>query len=277
MKHLMLDLFSRYHLSIVITYALTFLENIFELLYPFIIGITIDGLLQGNYQGLITLAIVWSIHTITEVGRNIYDTYTFTQIYNHLAIEVVLRQFQQGIPTSQIVARSALSREFVDFFELDLPGIITALFGLVGALIMLAFYDLQIASYCLVLLLPIVPLNITYARKSLLLNHHLNNQLESEVDILMAGQPENVGKHYTTLANYRIKISNNTAINWGIMEIFTIILFMVILIRTVSLSSVQPGDIYAIISYAWNYRQSLDIIPVLVQQLSRLQDISDRL
>lgn len=135
MKHLMLDLFSRYHWSIVITYALTFLENIFELLYPFIIGITIDGLLQGNYQGLITLAIVWSIHTITEVGRNIYDTYTFTQIYNHLAIEVVLRQFQQGIPTSQIVARSALSREFVDFFELDLPGIITALFGLVGALI----------------------------------------------------------------------------------------------------------------------------------------------
>jgi hypothetical protein len=54
-------------------------------------------------------------------------------------------------------------------------------------------------------------------------------------------------------------------------------LFMVILIRTVSLSRIQPGDIYAIISYAWNYRQSLDIIPTLVQQLSRLQDIGDRM
>jgi len=277
MKHLMQDLFSRYHWSIVITYGLTFLENIFELLYPFIIGITIDGLFQENYHSLITLAILWLIHTITEIGRNIYDTYTFTQIYNHLAIEIVLGQVQQGIPTSQIVARSALSREFVNFFEQDIPRIITALFGLVGALVMLTFYDLQIAFYCLLLLLPIVPINITYARKSLLLNHHLNNQLESEVDILAVCQPEKVEKHYTALANYQIKLSNNTAINWGIMEIFIIILFITILIRTVSLSSKQPGDIYAIISYAWNYRQSLDIIPTLVQQLSRLQDISDRL
>lgn len=61
------------------------------------------------------------------------------------------------------------------------------------------------------------------------------------------------------------------------MEILIILLFMVILIRTISLSRIQPGDIYAIISYAWNYRQSLDIIPTLVQQLSRLQDIGDRM
>ncbi len=37
MKLLLQRLFSRYHWSITITYALTFIENILELLYPFII------------------------------------------------------------------------------------------------------------------------------------------------------------------------------------------------------------------------------------------------
>ncbi len=242
-----------------------------------IIGITIDELLRGKYTSLITLAALWLIHTITEVGRNVYDTRTFTKIYNHLAIDLVLGQVQQGIPTSQIVARSALSREFVDFFEQDIPRIIIALFGLVGALIMLSFYDFQITCYCLLLMIPIVPLNVVYARKSLSLNHRLNNHLENEVDILAECQPEKVDRHYSILAKYRIKLSNINAINWGIMEIFIIILFMLILIRTASLSRIQPGDIYAIIAYAWNYRQSLDIIPTLVQQLGRLQDISDRM
>jgi hypothetical protein len=45
----------------------------------------------------------------------------------------------------------------------------------------------------------------------------------------------------------------------------------------VAIPGVKPGDIYAIISYTWSYRQSLDLIPTLVQQLSRLQDIGDRM
>jgi hypothetical protein len=61
------------------------------------------------------------------------------------------------------------------------------------------------------------------------------------------------------------------------MELFIVALFMGVLMRTVSLSGVQPGDIYAITSYVWNYRQGLDVVPTLVQQLSRLQDIAERM
>ena len=82
------NLFSTYRWSILLTYGLTFLENLFVLLYPFMIGITIDGLLKGNYATLITLACIWLIHTITKAGRNIYDTRTFTQIYRHVATKL---------------------------------------------------------------------------------------------------------------------------------------------------------------------------------------------
>lgn len=271
------NLFSTYRSPILITYGLTFLENLFELLYPFVIGITIDSLLAGAYTSLIVLASLWLIHTITGVYRNIYDTRTFTQIYGNLVTAMVLEQKKQGIPTSQIVARSALSREFVDFFEQNIPQIITALFGFFGALVMLSFYDLQIALYCLFLLLPLSLINRFYARKSLIFNRRLNSQLEQEVDILTDCHPEEIQVHYDCLAGLRIRLSNAAAANWGIMELCIIALFMGILVRTAALDNIQPGTIYAILSYTWNYRQSLDIVPILVQQASRLKDIGDRM
>jgi ABC-type multidrug transport system fused ATPase/permease subunit len=277
LSQILQTLFSKHRWSILATYGLTLLENLFELLYPWVIGLTIDGLLQGRYTSLLVLTCTWLTHTIVEVSRNLYDTRTFTQIYRNLASTIVLKQEQQGVPTSQIVARSALSREFVDFFEQEIPRLMAALFGFVGALVMLAFYDLQIALYCLLLLLPLAIFNHFYARQSRSLNHQLNSQLEREVDILTECQPESVWQHYRHLSTYQIRLSDAAAINWGVMEILIIGLFMAVLLRTVSMPGVKPGDIYAIISYTWSYRLSLDLVPTLVQQLSRLQDIGDRM
>lgn len=74
-----------------------------------------------------------------------------------------------------------------------------------------------------------------------------------------------------------MRLSNAEAANWGLMELFVIGLSMVVLIRTVTLPGIQPGDIYALIAYFWNYVSSLDDVPRLVQQFSRLQDIGDRM
>ncbi len=271
------NLFCAHRKSILVTYGLTFLENLFELSYPLVIGIVINGLLNGNYSSLTILTGTWFTHTITGVSRHIYDTQTFTQIYANLVTAVVLEQDSQGVPTSEIVARSALSREFVDFFERDIPRIITALFGFVGALVMLTMYDLLIALYCLLLLIPLLIVNHRYAYQSLGLNQKLNDQIENEVNVLAERQPEKVQAHYQQLSKWRIRLSNAEAINWGLMEFFIVVLFVTCLVRTILLPTIQAGDIYAIVSYVWNYRQSLDEVPRLVQQLTRLQDIGERM
>ncbi|APB33659.1 hypothetical protein GlitD10_1338 [Gloeomargarita lithophora Alchichica-D10] len=67
-----------------------------------------------------------------------------------------------------------------------------------------------------------------------------------------------------------------TALNSSVTELFIILMFMIILLRTRFLN-LHTGDVYAVIAYAWNYRQSLDILPVSIQQLSRLKDIGKRL
>jgi ABC-type multidrug transport system fused ATPase/permease subunit len=270
-------LFQGHRWPILLTYGLTFLENLFELLYPLVIGLAIDGLLKQQFSNLVLLGGIWVIHAIIEVFRHVYDTRTFTQVYSNLAVSVVIVQVKQGISASLIVARSALSREFADFFERDVPQIISALFGFVGALAMLFFYDVQLSLYCLLLLVPVIALNYAYLHKSQRLNQKLNDQLEYEVEILSKCQPDEVKEHYQQLAKWRIYLSNAEAVTWGLMEVFVIVLFIAALIRTVTIPGVQPGEIYAIISYVWSYRQSFDKIPAIVQQLSRLHDIADRI
>jgi hypothetical protein len=49
---------------------------------------------------------------------------------------------------------------------------------------MLFTYDVQIGLYCLTLLIPLIAINRSYARKSQGLNQNLNDQLEQEVTIL---------------------------------------------------------------------------------------------
>ncbi len=178
---------------------------------------------------------------------------------------------------SQIVARSALSREFVDFFELNIPQIIAGLFGFIGALAMLFIYDVQIGLYCLVLLIPLIVINRSYAQKSQGLNQNLNNQLEQEVTILTQFKIEAVRSHYLSLAKWRVHLSNAEALNYGVMELFTILLAATVLVRTTWIPGIQAGEIYAIVSYLWNFLKSLEDIPSLVQQVSRLQDIGQRM
>lgn len=277
LERILRHIFSQYRWSILLTYGLTLLENFFELLHPLTIGIAINGLLKQSYGSIIPFAVVWLVHALVGVFRQVYDTCIFSRIYSNLATSTVLEQTQQGMPLSQVAARSSLSRELVSFFERDIPEIMNSLFGFLGALTMLFTYDWQIGSYCLLLLLPLSVVNYVYSCKARLLHQKLNDQLEREVHILSHQQPDVIQSHYNFLAKWRIQLSNAEAATWGAFEIFIVGAFTAILLRTVTSLEAKTGDIYAIISYAWNYRQSLDRVPFLVQQFTQLQDIGSRI
>jgi hypothetical protein len=258
------------------TYALTVLENLFNLLYPFATGLAINGLLGGDFSGLALFAGIWLAHAATGVWRQRYDTRTFTHIYRDLATRVVLGQRSRGVPASQIVARSALARELVNFLERDVPLGITALFGFFGSLVMLFLYDALTGLVCLALLAPLVVLNRAFARRALALNKGLNDQLEREVDVLTERRQAAVREHYGLLADWRVRLSDAEATTWGLLEVFIVGLVAFAIVRAVSLPNVEAGTIYSIVAYSWDFVASLGNVPFLVQQLARLRDIGDR-
>jgi ABC-type multidrug transport system fused ATPase/permease subunit len=274
---LLQTIFGQYRRRILVTYIVTLAENLFELFYPSLTGLAVNGLLKHDFTGLGLLLGVWFAHTATGVFRQRYDTRVFSSIYTDLATRTVSDQETMGVSTSQIVARSSLSREFVNFFERDIPATVNSVFGLLGALVLLFFYDAWSAVFCLLLFVPLAILNRRYSRRTLTLNRRLNNQLEREVTVLTRRMPSRVLGHYRLLAKWRVYLSDAEAMNWGVMELFSIGLSAAVIIRIASLPHVEPGTIYAMLAYLWNFIASLNHVPELVQQLSRLKDIAQRM
>src|SRR5580700_7221229 len=277
MPHLLQTIFGNYRRQIVVTYVVTLAENLFELSYPSLTGLAVNGLLKHDFSGLGVLLGVWFAHTVTGVFRQRYDTRVFSSIYTDLATRTVAEQEIKGVSTSQIVARSSLSREFVNFFERDVPATVNSLFGLLGALVLLFFYDAWSSVFCLMLLVPLAILNRQYSSRTLTLTRRLNNQLEREVTLLTRRRQNRVSGHYRVLAKWRIRLSDAEATNWGVMELFSIGLSAAVIMRIASLPHIEPGTIYAMLAYLWNFIASLNHVPALVQQMSRLKDIARRM
>src|SRR5262249_9162019 len=134
-------LFVLYRRSILFTYALFNVENVLRVVQPTVLGLAVDDLLAGSGRGLGLLLGPHLARLLIGSWRRAYDTRTFTRIYADVASRVVLEQRAAGVPVSRVAARSALSRELVDFLERDVAVVVFGLYSLAGSLFWLASRD----------------------------------------------------------------------------------------------------------------------------------------
>ena len=266
-----------YRLRIGATYLLTFLENVLELLYPFTIGLAINGLIAGEgWLSLLPFAGIWFLQLITATFRQLYDTRLFARIYGEVSGNMIVRQRKAGFSTGEVAARSTMAREAVDFFEFEVPALATAVISIIGGVAMLFVYDV-VAGFTMAALL--VPISITYflyGRRSLRLSVKMNNRHEREVAAIEAGHRPRVRKHFRALARWRIMLSDVQAGAWAVADIFALAAVMFVILRVASQPGIQAGDVFAALSYVLTIIMALDEGPLLVEQFSRLLDIRRR-
>ena len=126
---------------LLLTYALYNVENVLSLAHPLVLGVAINGLIRSEYWGLALLVGQHLAHLFVGTARQMYDTRAFTAIYTETVTRLVCRQRDAGVGVSTVAARSALSREMVDFLEHHLKAVFSSIYGVVGALTMLVVYD----------------------------------------------------------------------------------------------------------------------------------------
>ncbi len=272
-----LDAVSPYRWRIGLTYALTFLEDLLELSYPWATGFAIDGLIAHDFHHAIPIVLAWMGRASIGCFRQMYDTRVYTQVYNDIVEETIMRQRKAGIEATSVAARSAMSREFVTFFEIDVPVVITSLIHIFGSAIILFWYDMTIGALAALLFVPVYLVNKVYIRVTTRLNRGLNDQLEKEVDYIERFKREEVREHFSLVRQWRVKLSDASAYNWTIIEVISILVFIAILLRATVLPESETGDIFAILVYVWRLMEGLDHVPTIVQQLTRLRDISIRI
>ncbi len=260
---------------ILFTYALFALENLVGLAGPLALGLAINGLLQRSWAGLVLFASQHALWVALATFRRAYDTRTFTAVYGELAARLVLLQRQEAVAVSQVAARSALSREIVDFFERDLPFVLHTLCGVAGAVLMLALIEWRVVPLCLALLVPLALFSLVYGRKTLALNRGLHDQLEAEVNVIEQGGPAAVREHYAALARWRVWLSDWDAIGFAGMQSLLLALLAAALVLGCG-DGGSAGHVATVVGYVQVFALGLLNVPALVEQLGRLRDVARR-
>ncbi|MFM2138710.1 MAG: hypothetical protein RJA57_1017 [Bacteroidota bacterium] len=268
----------RHKYRLVLTYSLFTLEMIGNLLRPFFLGLAINDLIDGSYRGLILLSGVHLFWLLIGMIRHRLDTRTYTAIYTSLVTRFLSRRFGKS-DVSRLSAHSTLAREFVDFLEFDLVYIIEAAYSIFGSLLLLFFYDTSVVLVCLAILLPVILLSWVYGRRMKRLNRLKNDELEKQVDVIAAGDQRRIRLHYENLRRWQIRISDQEAWNFGLMEVLVMFVIGISLLLTEKTagSSIEAGTLIGIYSYIQRFVSGLDTIPYAVQRFSSLHDITRRI
>ena len=264
--------------QIALTYGVTLLENLFYLLYPWTIGLAIDGLLAGGGpRALVPLVAVWGLHIVVGAGRQVYDTWVFARIHAEIATGTILRQRAAGMGTTEIAARAVMSRELVDFLEREVPTLATAAIGLVGGIAMLFWYDRIVGLVVTVWMLPVLVVYTLMGRRAHRLNMALNDEAEREVDLIHRSRFGPLASHFRRRGRLRVRLSNAEARSWALVELFSIAAVVLVILRMTALPAIQAGELYAMLAYVWRVLECLDQAPMLVQRFARLIDIRRRI
>jgi len=261
-----------------ITYLLFSLEMTGSLLRPFFLGMAINDLMEHSYRGLILLSAVHFIWLVIGTIRHRYDTRTYSAIYTSLVTHFLSRKIQPK-EVSKLSAHSTLAREFVDFLEFDLVYIIEAGYNILGSMILLFFYQSSVVLLCLAILLPVMTISYFYGKKMKRLTQLKNDELERQVHVISSGDTGAIHKHFNNLRKWQIRISDQEAWNFGMMELMVMVVIAVSLLITnqVSGTTVLAGNIIGMYTYILKFVSGLDTIPYTVQRITALNDITQRI
>ena len=271
-------LIRQHRMRLGITYTLFSLEMTGALLRPFFLGMAINDLMQGSYRGLILLSVVHFAWLVIGTLRHRHDTRTYSTIYTALVTKFLSRKIKQA-EVSKLSAHSTLAREFVDFLEFDLVYIIEAAYNILGSMILLFFYQSSVVFLCLGILLPVMTISYIYGKKMKRLTRLKNDELEKQVNIISSGDKKAIHQHFNNLRKWQVRISDQEAWNFGIMEMMVMIVIALSLLITykVAGTTVLAGNIIGIYNYILKFVSGLDTIPYTVQRMAALNDITQRI
>ena len=262
--------------KLILTFTLVLAENGLFLAYPIFAGFAINAIMQGNTLNALIYALFVLIAWLVGAIRRRVDTQVFANIYAKLAVNVIMNEKQNAKDDSAIIARVALSREFVNFFEMHFPMFFTSVISIIGSAFMLIFVEPKVAVACFVVMAFFLIFLLKYIKKNDDLYLRLNDRLEKEAKVIGVFNKSTLNRHYDVVSKFRIAISNREAMSYFIIGISAPLLFLVAII-VLSSQQTNAGHIYSVMTYIWNFVISLDDSPKLIEEFSNLKDIGKRI
>lgn len=263
--------------SIIFSYSLFSINSILMLVYPKVLGDTIDHLIDKDYWYIIYMLITFVLLMFFGYISRIYDIKVFSGIYRKFASTETNKQFEAGVETTKINGRLTLMNNIVRFFEFDMIMVLQTLFGVVGTIYFLSLVSLPIVGFLILTGIAIIGVSYYYSPKLAAMTK-LNNDISEEQTAIISTRKisgiNNLLKRGQKIAITSAYINSNFSL-WLQAIIYGSV--TALLTYYVMYSKVTVGSVFSTYRYMFDFCNALLGLPSILTSYINIKDVIKRL
>ena len=268
------EIFKQHRRQLSFIYLFMLIAELSNLATPFLLGKSIDGLMNGTWYWLVLLGTSYFLSAFFNYKRMVYDTKVYTRIYNSIVFRF-LRQPHHD--TSTKIARTDMAHDIVNVLEGYVHYYIATIVTIVGSIGFIYSENWQVGvlvSIAFVMILAAVRILYSKIRQVIQLK---NTHYERKSEAIHDGYDTSV-LFFQRRRQLEIFESTLQGKNWFlILMIKNIFLFTSIIVLVLTTQHVTIGSVVTVYSYVNNFLIALMSVPIAVEMYSRLSDILKRI
>lgn len=263
--------------SIMLSYTLFSINSILMLMYPKILGNTIDHLIAKDYTYIWYMVGIFILLMFFGYTSKIYDIKVFSGIFRKFASDETKKQFENGVETTKINGRLTLMHSVIRFFEFDMIVVLNTIFGVLGSLYFLSLVSWPIVGFLLISGLAILAASYYYSPKLAAMTRLNNDISEEQTDIISDRKIKGVNNLLRRGQKIAIKKSYIDS-NFGLW-IQTIVYGSVTALLTyyVMYNKVTVGSVFSTYRYMFDFCNALLGLPTILTSYLNIKDVVKRL
>ena len=268
------EIFKEHKKQLCWIYLFMLLTELANLSTPFLLGKSIDGLIDGSWFWVIFLGMSYFLSNFFNYKRMVYDTKVYTKIYNSIVFRFLKKKDHD---TSTKIARTDMAHEIVHVLEGYVHYYITTIVTILGSIGFIYSENWQVGllvTTAFALILGAV--SILYKKIKQVIKVR-NNHFEKKSDAIQEGFISSVS-FFNRRRKLEIYESTLQGKNWfliGFIKNLFLLLSVILLVKTTD--NITIGSVVTVYSYVNNFLISLLSVPVAVEMYSRLSDILKRI
>jgi len=265
---------NRFKLLAIYSYLLA--GQLLQLVEPYVLGKTIDGLLSSSYTWLWCFLGLELLLNLLMYRRMLYDTKVYTKIYNEVVFKYLKTDSKSN--SSSKNARVDMAHSIVNFLEHDVHYYIMASVSIIGALIFIFSQHLLTGLVVMLAVGPIAVIAKIFYPIIAKSTRISNNHYEQKFAAIESNEFSLIDSYYKRRKRVLTYESTLQGKNWAsVNSTKTIFLVLALIAFTHKNTGLTQGQAISMFSYINQFLISLMSIPVGVEIHSRIRDVLKRI
>lgn len=263
--------------SILFSYSLFAINAMLMVIYPKVLGESIDHLIAKDYSYMWFLVFTFISIMFFGYVSKIYDTKVFSSIYRRFASIETSNQIENNVETTKINGRLTLMHSIVLFFERDMFIVLQTTIGLIGAIYFLSLVSLTIVLSLILTSIFIMVVTFYYSPKIATVTKQNNDISEEQTEVIATRNMSSINNLLRRGQQLSLTLSNIDAKFW--IWIQGIVYGSIILLLTyyVMFNNVSVGSVFSTYRYMFDFCNSLLGVPTIITSYINIKDVIKRL